>query len=233
MQIITPIIILLLVLMSCKKEEPVTEGGSAAKPIGAAGADVQDVEGNVYRTVVIGLQTWMADNLKTSHYANGDTILSGRNIGDITGVSNPQYFFYPGNDSLTNLNTYGRLYTYYVVEDARNVCPTGWRIPTKSDWDTLVQNVGGDVTGGGKLKSTSLWNAPNTGADNLSSFNALPAGFREANNEYQHLNRFGGWWTSTADTANRVWTYYLKHNYSYVFEEPSEKKEAYSIRCIK
>lgn len=224
--------LLFALLISCKKNKDDTGDAPASVPIGSPGGGVTDIDGHKYASIVINNQEWMADNLKTSHYSNGDTILSGRNIGDLTGMPSPKHFFYPGKDSL-KMNTYGRLYTYYVVNDARNVCPTGWRIPTKADWDTLVAHVGGDTEGGGKLKSTSLWSAPNAGADNLSSFNAVPAGYREVVGTHEQLGKFGGWWTNTADTADRVWTFYLKYSYAYVFEEPSVKKKAYSVRCLR
>lgn len=224
---------LILLTIACKKKDTDGDGDGEPKVIGTAGSGVTDVEGYAYPTVVIGSQEWMAQNLRVSHFSNGDTIFSGRKVGDISGMGSPQFFFYPNNDSLTNLNRYGRLYTYYIVEDLRNVCPNGWRVPTKSDWDTLVLNVGGDVDGGGHLKSTSYWEAPNAGGDNLSMFNALPAGYREPEDVYKEVTQTGGWWTTTADTADRVWTYYLKYTYSYVFESPNEKKKAFSVRCIK
>lgn len=224
---------LIVVFIACKKKGDKDDGSGEPQPSGVAGGGVTDIEGTVYQTVVIKNQEWMAQNLRCSHFSNGDTIFSGRKLGDISGMASPAFFFYPNNDSVTNLNRYGRLYTYHVVEDLRNVCPTGWHVPTKSDWDTLIKNVGGDLAGGGHLKSTDYWSAPNEGADNLSLFSALPAGYRDPDGTYKELGQFAGWWTNTADTADRVWTYYVKYSYPWAFETPNIKKKAYSVRCVK
>jgi uncharacterized protein (TIGR02145 family) len=226
--------LLILSFFSCKKKDPKVDTTPPPIPIATNGDGVYDYDSNFYKTVkIISNGEWMAENLRTSHYSNGDTIFSGKNIQDISGLGSPKFFFYPNGDSISNLKKYGRLYTYYVVEDGRNVCPTGWHVPNQAEFDTMIKYIGGQDIAGGKLKSTTLWTAPNTGANNESLFNALPAGFREPNNNYKEVTKTGIWWSSTPDTANRVWSYYLKYTYSYVFRTPSEKNSAYSIRCKK
>jgi len=115
---------------------------------------VTDANGNVYNVVTIGTQKWMATNIK---------------------VNTPDSYIYDNNTS--NANTYGRLYTW---EAAKTACPSGWRLPTESDFGELVSHLGGNTTAGGKMKNagTSYWQSPNTGADNSSGYNALPAGYR-------------------------------------------------------
>ncbi|TNE55128.1 MAG: hypothetical protein EP338_05280 [Bacteroidetes bacterium] len=223
--------LILCTLFACKKEEEESAGPPVA--LGTPGSGVQDLDGNKYSTVVIGNQEWMSENLRSAHYANGDTIYSGINVESVESEQSPSYFFYPDNDSSKNLSSYGRLYTYYAASDPRNVCPSGWRLPSKNDWEVLIEYLGGDENGGGKLKGTAGWNAPNAGADNLSGFNGLPAGFKEVDGAFDQFGRLASWWTSTADTANRIWTYYVKYSYPIVFEGPNEKKRALSVRCIR
>jgi uncharacterized protein (TIGR02145 family) len=225
--------LVLLNLISCKKDEP-KEEPVYVEPIAFEGDGVYDYDSNFYKTVkIVKNGEWMAENLRTSHFSNGDTIFSGRNLEDISGLGSPKFFFYPNGDSVTNLKKYGRLYTYYVVEDGRNVCPTGWHVPTREEFDTLTKYVGGQDKAGGKLKATNTWASPNTGADNETMFSALPAGFREPDNVYSEVTKTGIWWTITPDTSNRIWTFYLKYTYSYVFRTPADKNFAYSIRCKK
>ena len=99
---------------------------------------VKDIDGNVYRTITIGTQVWMAENLKTTKYRNGDLIGTTTPATlVIEGESTPKYqWAYDGNES--NVATYGRLYTWYVATDSRNVCPIGWHVPTDAEWTTLT-----------------------------------------------------------------------------------------------
>jgi uncharacterized protein (TIGR02145 family) len=225
------LLVAILVVVACKKEEETPETTPKVE-IAKYGSGVYDYDSNFYKSVIItDAGEWTVENMRTSHFSNGDTIPSGIHTTDITGLGSPLFYFYPNGDSITNLKKYGRLYTYFVVEDGRNVCPNGWHVPTKAEYDTLTKYVGGQENGGGKLKATTLWAAPNTGADNESLFTGLPAGFREPQNVYSEVTKSGVWWTSTPDTANRVWTYYLKYGYSYVFRTPAEKNFAYSVRC--
>ena len=115
---------------------------------------VPDIDGNVYNTVTIGTQVWMAENLKTTKYRNGDLIGTTTPATlDISGESYTKYqWAYDGNES--NVATYGRLYTWYAVTDTRNVCPTGWHVPTDAEWTTLTTFLGGESVAGGKLKET-------------------------------------------------------------------------------
>jgi uncharacterized protein (TIGR02145 family) len=139
----------------------------------------KDIDGNIYETVKIGTQIWMAENLKTSHYRNGSAI---KEIEDNTtwaniekaGASTPGWCYY--NGTAINNPTYGKLYNWYAVNDSRHLCPTGWHVPTDVEFQLLSNDLGGDEVAGGKMKATTLWTAPNTGADNSSGFSALPAG---------------------------------------------------------
>ncbi len=146
------------------------------------GETVTDIDGNVYHTVVIGRQTWMKENLKTTHYNNGDPIpyFTGENG---SGQFNPGYMNYNHDENIADV--YGRLYTFYsVVTDERNIAPVGWHVATWADWDIMIyeyllqgpSNWINQNAGPLKEAGTDHWMAPNTGATNSSGFTALPAG---------------------------------------------------------
>ncbi|MCE3296039.1 MAG: hypothetical protein K0R65_1753 [Crocinitomicaceae bacterium] len=220
-----------LSIAACKKDDDKDDDPAEPEtvPIATEGGGVYDIDSNYYATTVITHSgEWMAANLKAYHYSNGDSIMSGRNLDDITGMSEPKYFFYPGGDSL-KANTYGRLYTYYVVDDPRGLCPTGWHVATKPEWDTLKKYLGGQEVAGGKLKGTTLWSSPNDGADNSTLFNALPAGFREPDETYIDLTKTAIFWTSTGEELG--WSMYIKYNYPTLFQATNDKNEAFSVRC--
>ena len=149
-----------------------------------------DIDGNVYHAVVIGTQTWMVENLKTTKYSNGDPIPTA-----VTSLTPGAYCMY-NNDAVTYKADYGALYNWYAVADSRNIAPAGWHVPTKTDWTTLTDYLGGESVASGKLKEngSSHWLTPNTGATNSSGFTALPGGFYN----YYYDNSYGvglrGYW---------------------------------------
>ena len=168
---------------------------------------IMDVEENVYKTIKIGDQVWMAENLKTTYYANGDTIPDGTGAGDIHGETDPEYWF-AYNDNLDNVSTYGRLYTWYTVTDSRNVCPDGWHVSTDAEWTILIDYLGGTSVAGGKLKETGTthWTSPNTGATNESGFTVLPASIRSYNGTFNNLGNKAGFWSATEYLSSTAWT---------------------------
>lgn len=225
---------LFLIIISCKKDDKkkIDDGGLTGLPVAVSGGGMYDYDSNYYSTTIITYAgEWTTSNLKTAHFSNGDTIYSGRNLDDISAMSQPKFFFYVNNDSLSSMKKYGRLYTFYVIDDARNVCPAGWHVPTKNDWDTLKKYLGGQEVAGGKLKSTGSWTSPNAGADNSTYFAAIPAGFREPEEVYAEVGKTAIFWTPSPDTANRAWAYYVKYNYPSLFQAPFEKNKAFSVRC--
>ena len=132
---------------------------------------VTDYDGNVYQTVQIGEQLWMAENLKVTHYNNGDPITHITNNGDWGSFDEGQYGIYDNDPS--NADTYGNLYNWAVVDDDRGVCSEGWHFPSDDEWTVLTDYLGGASVAGGKMKETGLehWNSPNTGATNESYYN--------------------------------------------------------------
>jgi uncharacterized protein (TIGR02145 family) len=196
---------------------------------------LHDIDGNVYKTMTIGTQEWMAENIKTTKYRNGDLIPTTIPATlDISGESSSEYqWAYDSNES--NANDYGRLYTWYAVTDSRNVCPTGWHIPTDAEWTTLTTFLGGEEVAGGKLKETgtSHWTTPNTGATNETSFTALPTGYRDVSVLFVDFSEFGGWWSSTESTTTDAYCRYVAYNSATIFWEIIGKHDGVGVRCTK
>jgi uncharacterized protein (TIGR02145 family) len=175
---------------------------------------VKDIEGNVYKTVVIGKQIWMSENLKTTRFNNGDTI--GTTQPDTLNFMkeiNPKYqWIYAGNDS--NLIIYGRLYTWYVVTDSRNVCPIGWQVPAQKEWATLIGFLGEDSIAHGKLKDTGTkqWKNPNIGATNESGFTGIPGGNHHPKGTFLFIGECGHWRSVTEFDNNYACRLRLRHD---------------------
>lgn len=193
---------------------------------------VTDIDGNVYPTVTIGSQVWMAENLKVTKYRNGNTI--GTTPAYDTNISNysqPKYQWAYRSDE-SNVETYGRLYTWYAATDSREVCPVGWHLPSIIEWRTLAYFLVDNV--GGKLKETGTehWYSPNNSATNETGFNALPAGYR-----YEYTFAFKGWiafwWTNSHNGSDEAYQISIDGNYGIMFSDLYSKKYGYSIRCVK
>ena len=195
---------------------------------------VSDIEGNVYNTTTIGTQIWMAENLKTTKYNNGDLIGTTSPVSlDISSETEPKYqWSYDGDESL--VATYGRLYTWYAVNDIRNLCPSGWHVPSNDDWTVLTDYLGGKSLAGGKLKETGFahWFYPNEGATNETGFTALPGGFRYYQGNFNSLEVNGIYWSSTED-GNSAWHRRIYFEFGGVSSSVYEKAIGYSVRCIK
>jgi uncharacterized protein (TIGR02145 family) len=194
---------------------------------------VTDIEGNTYKTIIIGTQEWMAENLKTTKYNDGTAI---PNVTDATAwadLSTPAYCWY-NNDAATNKATYGALYNWYVINTGK-LCSTGWHVPTDAEWSTLTTFLGGESVSGGKLKEIgkSHWNSPNTGADNSSGFSALPGGSCFDNGYFYYNGHNGYWWSSNESDTFNSWFRSMGSDISYVYRTDLEKKYGFSVRCVK
>ncbi len=196
---------------------------------------VADIDGNVYNTVIIGSLIWMKENLKTTRYRNGDLIgTTSPATLDISSQSNPKYqWAYSGNES--NVSTYGRLYTWYAATDSRNICPTGWHVPTDEEWTTLTTFIGGENVAGGKLKEsgTKHWQSPNTGATNSSGFSALPGGYRYFGGEFASFGGFGYWWSSSGGSTSDAWGRSMNNGDSNVYRGFFNPPQGFSVRCLR
>ncbi len=209
---------------------------------------VSDVDGNIYKTVKIGDQWWMAENLKTTKYNNGDLIgTTSPATLDISGESEPKYqWAYNGNEA--NVNTYGRYYTWYALSDNRGVCPTGWHVPSDAEWTILANyliNNGNGYEGSGvdiakSLAGTSGWNADaipgNIGneqaSNNSSGFTALPAGVRNSSGVFHFMGTYASWWSSTEISSTDVWYRRLYSSQNDLGRSNSNKRHGATARCV-
>ena len=207
---------------------------------------VSDVDGNKYKTVVIGDQTWMAENLRTTSFSDGSPIQLKEDSSGWRTAKTSLYCSFNNRTDATFIETFGLLYNKYAVIDSKNVCPSGWHVPTTTEWDALrnylIENNYGMYGSSSTdmiakaLSSTSDWTESYTDGyngykpqfNNSSGFDAKPAGYRYNNGTYHYLNNGGCWWSSTS--ADYV---YL----NYIINTMEKSTEAYglgfSVRCVK
>jgi uncharacterized protein (TIGR02145 family) len=192
-----------------------------------------DQEGNTYKTIQIGTQVWMAENLKTTKYRNGTPISI---ITDNTQwANNTTGAFCSYNNSTINDCPYGKLYNWYAVNNTNQLCPTGWHVPTDAEWTTLTDFLGGSLRGG-KMKSTGTqyWSSPNDGATNSSGWSGLPGGGRNSG-AFSSIGTNGGWWSSTEVSTSTVdvWMRGLSYSYEELDRGISGKWVGGSVRCLR
>jgi uncharacterized protein (TIGR02145 family) len=193
-----------------------------------------DIDGNVYQTVVIGNQEWMAENLKTTKLNDGTLIPKVTDNIAWGGSLNSGAYSYSMNDE-TNGETYGALYNWYIVNTGK-LCPAGWHVPTDAEWSTLITYLGGESVAGGKLKEigTVHWDAPNTMADNASGFSALPGGYRNNVGGFENIGKIGAWWSTTEGTnEGRAYGRDVAYNDAFVAKPNYYKQNGVSVRCVK
>lgn len=205
---------------------------------------VADAEGNQYKTVQIGNQLWMAENLRTERYCNGDIIANVQDSVQWGNLTSGAWVYMNNNPS--NQIPYGKLYNSYAVFDGRNICPCGWHVPTDAEWNTMIRfldvNYNPTILGeqssvaGGKIKTTGTqyWQAPNEGATNESGFSGLPGGSRGDLITFYGLNQTAYWWTSSYDVSLNLPLYrYVVHNSPAFNRYFGLKPFGMSVRCIK
>jgi uncharacterized protein (TIGR02145 family) len=209
-----------------------------------------DADSNHYPVVKIGEQTWMAENLKTTHYSNGKSIplISGNNSWAALSLTDRAYCWY-NDDSTAYAQTYGVLYNWLAAMDStsasstnpsgvQGVCPTGWHLPSDTEWKELTDYLGGMNVAGGKLKETgtTLWAKPNTAATNETGFSALPAGARYyEDGTFFWVGEYSVWWGASEVSAENTWGrgVYYADGTVYRVDEGGSKRNGLSVRCVK
>lgn len=211
-----------------------TDIPSADKIINFNFIDCTDGDNNNYPVVEIGAQVWMAENLKVTHYRNGDPIpnvTDGSAWGALTTGAFCDYENTSGNGT-----TYGKLYNWHTVVDSRNLCLTGWHVPTHTEWLTLNTYLGDGMTAGGKLKETGTahWSSPNTGATNETGFTALPGGYRSGiDGTFADITKGGNWQSATEIDVLNSYGGGVVFNYGFLATVNGNKENGYSVRCLK
>jgi len=190
-----------------------------------------DIDGNVYKTVTIGTQTWMAENLRVTKYNDRTPIPEVTDSIAWDALTTGAYC----NQNNNNDNTliFGRLYNWYAVNTGL-LCPAGWHIPSQDEWEVLVDYLGGQSDAGGKLKEISYnhWSNPNTGATNESGFTALPGGSRYLS-EYDFDGRTGVWWSTDERLSIYGDVCLINAISGAAYYEFWDKESGLSVRCVK
>jgi uncharacterized protein (TIGR02145 family) len=194
-------------------------------------------------SVTIGTQIWSNKNLSVARYRNGDPIPQVTDPTQWASLTTGAWCWY-NNDSATYAATYGRLYNWYAVNDPRGLAPQGWRIPTEGDWNRLVKFIdpGADTTcqfcsqsgtAGGAMKSTTGWNAPNTGATNSSGFSGLPGGYRNHDGTFNSVGINGIWWSAGEFDTSNAWLRTLNYGNANVNRGGINKSGGFSVRVVR
>jgi len=201
-------------------------------------AQVTDIDGNTYKTVIIGNQEWTAENLNVSHYRNGDVIPQVQDADEWGKLTTGAWCYYENKSE--NGKIYGKLYNWYAVNDSRGLAPKGFHIPSASEWEQLIDSLGGVPTEfsslileivGGKLKATTLWVSPNIGATNSSGFNAIPGGGRYGTPNFSDIGKFCYFWSSSG--YGLAAHFYLNFSSSCIYCSITGMENGLSVRCIK
>ena len=194
---------------------------------------VTDSEGNEYKTITIGTQTWMVKNLAATKYNDGTSIPLVADSSKWASLSSHGYCFY-NNDPEAYKASFGVLYNGYTVNSGK-ICPSGWHVPSNEEWDVLAAYLGGNNVAGGRMKEagTSHWVRPNSGASNTGNFSALPGGLRYHDGHFHDLGFGGYWWSSTQYSATRGYFIFLFHEDSTFYRFDNLKTNGFSIRCLK
>jgi uncharacterized protein (TIGR02145 family) len=185
-----------------------------------------------YRTVRIGDQTWMAENLRATKFNDGTTIDLVEKSSAWENLSTPAYCWYDNNEKYGR--TFGALYNWYTVNTGK-LCPVGWRVPTDEEWERLIIFLGGKGRAGGQLKETGtdLWRNPNAGATNKSGFSALPGGVRYGNGRFFGIGACGGWWSASEYDSSQALHLDVWFNHIEVGRSEILKGQGVYIRCVK
>jgi len=210
--------------------------------------NMTDQEGNLYKTIVIGTQEWMAENLNTSIYRNGDSIPTNLSNSEWQNTVNTHigaWAYY--NNDVSFACPYGKLYNWYACVDSRQLCPSGWHVPSDIDWSIMIDfldplAVGGYElnVAGGQMKTTGtitegtgLWTSPNVAATNSSGFAGIPGGYKGVQGAYILNHNLGYWMSTTENSSSNAWNRDLEYSNDDVFRDNFPKQCGFSVRCIR
>lgn len=182
--------------------------------------------------VQIGNQIWMVENLDVTTYRDGTSIPQVTDPTAWSELTTGAWCWY--DNSSSNGTTYGKLYNWYAVNDSRGLAPIGYHVPSDAEWNVLINYLGGGETAGLQMKSTTLWNSPNTGAANISGFTGFPAGFRDSfSGVFSSIGNLGFWWSSSERDEYFSWSRILFYNSTLAERDYFSKNIGFSVRLIK
>jgi len=193
-----------------------------------------DIEGNIYKTVTIGNQTWMAENLRTTKYNDGTNILNVKDDSEWDELEQGIYCNHNNTENVDTIATYGCLYNWNAVNTGK-LAPKGWHVPTDAEWTILTDYLGGTRAAYDKLKETGTthWKSPNKGATNETGFTALAAGGRNYFGTFYDIGVIGYWWSATEAGDAGAGYRLMRFDYSDVASYNDFKVLGFSVRCVK
>ncbi len=193
---------------------------------------IVDIEGNIYTTIKVGEEIWMAENLNVSYFRNGEPIPEVKTKEDWirAGEDHEPAWCYYENDS-ENGEKYGKLYNWYAITDPRGIEPEGWRLASNSKWSNLINNLGGADVAGKKMKATTGWGANGNG-DNSGKFTGIPGGGRTSVGDFADRDHAAAWWSSSQHSAITAWGYNVVKNASSVYRGYFDKTTGLSVRAV-
>ncbi len=212
--------------------------------VGSVGSFTDSRDSNVYQTITIGSQVWMAENLK---YLPS---VVGPSTGSVTTAFNYVYG-YDGTDvtaakATTNYNTYGVLYNWTAAmasstssitnpSGVQGICPAGWHLPSDAEWTQLTDYLEGASVAGDKLKEIGAthWYTSNEGVTNETGFTALPGGYRYDYGSFYNIGYYGYWWSATETSTSNAWHRNMYYSYSSVYRGSHNKAVGFSVRCVR
>ena len=184
-----------------------------------------DYHGHPYATVEIGGRCWFAENLQTTTYRNGDHIPQNLSEADWSEATSGAMAFH------VDVPTYGGLYNWYAVDDARGLCPSDWHIPTDMEWTILTDHLGGEFVAKDRMKTDYGYNVGGNGT-NSSGFSGLPGGFRDGYGFFYYAGSHGIWWSSSP-IGSDAWTRSLGNDYEHVYRDFFHQQNGFSVRCVR
>jgi len=231
MRYIKPFLLFIAFTLNCTEKPSAVDIGSLQLIYGTG--TVSDIDGNVYNTVKIGSQWWMAENLKVTCYRNGDSIPAVIGSPDWANLTSGAMCSYENDDN--NIPVYGLLYNWFALNDIRGFAPDGWHVPSDEEWQILTEYLGGRGYAGGLLKEEgpAHWDSPNIDAVNFSGFSALAGGYRYDDGDFRHIGVNADFWTSTEYDSSRAWARELNSYNSIVDRGAAGKNAGFSVRCIR
>lgn len=201
-------------------------------------SSVSDIDGYTYPVVEIGGECWLAENLRTVRYRNGDSIPCVSDASSWSGLSSGARSYYDNDSALAS--EFGALYNWYAVDDARGICPMGWHVPDDDELRGLRSNTGfvGSAAylrqQGTHEAGTGSWAAPNVGATNGTGFTALPGGLLDASeNSWDRLRTDCFLWTTTSTFSSTARTWRILHDEYGLFYYDNSKRDGRTVRCLR
>ena len=186
-----------------------------------------------YKDCLVGGLRWSTSNLNADSFRNGDKIKIVENAEEweeLGRKQEPACCWYR-NDILFGA-TYGRLYNWFAISDARGLAPVGWRIPTLADWEKMIVELGGYPLAGRRMKSKSGWNMMGNG-NNQSGFSAMPGGGRGVFGSFLDLGDYGNWWAANeASPSDACFVYLTFIDSSIMIRKDGFKSSGFSVRCV-